>query len=77
METLIKESLAASVMDALISNICVVDLSGNIKAVNRAWMEFHTHNGGRAEQPYLGTNYLNVCLNFTGPASTEASVLYD
>jgi len=60
-------------MDALTSNICVVDLSGEILAVNRAWMQFSASNAGGAELAYLGTNYLNICRSSTGPASAEAS----
>lgn len=76
MGTLIAEDMAASVMDALTSNICVVDLTGEILAVNRAWLEFSASNAGGAERVYLGTNYLNVCRSSTGPASTEAPEFY-
>ncbi len=76
MGNLIADSLAASVMDALTSNICVVDLAGEILAVNRAWMEFSATNEGGAGEAYLGTNYLNVCRSSTGPASAEASSFY-
>ena len=41
MEGLTAESLALSVMDALTSHICVVDRTGEIVAVNRAWKEFY------------------------------------
>jgi len=34
------EKLAVSVMDALTSNICVVDLNAEIFFVNRAWADF-------------------------------------
>ncbi|MEP6567337.1 MAG: diguanylate cyclase [Mesorhizobium sp.] len=76
MAGLIAENLAESVMDALTSNICVVDLTGDILAVNRAWMEFSASNAGGAELAYLGTNYLHVCLSSTGPASAEAPEFY-
>lgn len=72
----IAENLAVSVMDALASNICVVDLTGEILAVNRAWTEFSASNAGGVEQAYLGTNYLNVCRGSTGPASGEAPAFY-
>ena len=73
MGALIAEDLAVSVMDALVSNICVVDLNGDILAVNRAWMEFSAANAGGGKQTYVGTNYLNVCRRSTGSASDEAS----
>ncbi len=72
MEGLIAENLAESVMDALSSNICVVGLTGEILAVNRAWMDFSKSNAGGAEPVYLGTNYLDVCRSSEGPASQEA-----
>ena len=73
METFTSESLAVSVMDALTSHICVVDVSGKIIAVNRAWKEFSTCNAGGPNRAYLGTNYLDICQSSTGPASAEAS----
>lgn len=73
MEALIKEDLAVSVMDALTSNICVVDPAGKILAVNRAWLEFSSSNAGAGESAYLGTNYLDVCQHSSGPASKEAA----
>lgn len=73
MVAMIAENLAVSVMDALISNICVVDLTGEIFAVNRAWMEFSASNAGGAERTYVGTNYLDICRCSTGPASEEAT----
>jgi diguanylate cyclase (GGDEF)-like protein len=73
LEALIKGDLAASVMDALTSNICVVDTAGKILAVNRAWLEFSSSNAGAGESAYLGTNYLNVCQHSSGPASKEAA----
>jgi diguanylate cyclase (GGDEF)-like protein len=73
LEALTREALAVSVMDALTSNICVVDRAGHILAVNRAWLEFSSHNSGADESAYLGTNYLNVCRHSTGPASREAA----
>ncbi len=63
-------------MDALTSNLCVVDLTGEILAVNRAWMEFSASNSGGPERAYLGTNYLNVCRSSTGPDSAEAPEFY-
>ena len=73
MGALIADDLAVSVIDALVSNICVVDLNGDILAVNRAWMEFSAANAGGGKQTFIGTNYLNVCRKSTGSASEEAS----
>src|SRR5215210_2545037 len=54
------ESLARSVLDSLSANIAVVDESGTIVFVNRAWREFARANeavGNVAED----VNYLQVC----------------
>jgi diguanylate cyclase (GGDEF)-like protein len=58
-------------MDALTSNICVVDASCVIVAANRAWNEFGANNTGTVHN-YVGVNYLEVCRNATGPDSEEA-----
>lgn len=76
LEALTKQSLAVSVMDALTSNICVVDPAGKILAVNRAWLEFSSTNSGAGESAYLGTNYLRVCRHSSGPESKEAAAFH-
>jgi diguanylate cyclase (GGDEF)-like protein len=76
MGVLIAEDLAVAVVDALTSNICVVDRYGKILAVNRAWMDFSANNAGGGESAYLGANYLNVCQRSSGIASKEASEFY-
>lgn len=75
MEAPTLETLAESIIDALTSNICVVDLSGKIVTVNRAWAEFSARNAGGAD--YVGTSYLDVCQRATGPASEEAAEFHD
>jgi len=71
-------------IDALSSNICVLNESGTIIAVNHAWRGFaeanrkedrDTHDGFTAnnEGIYEGVNYLEVCDQTTGPESTEAA----
>ncbi len=65
-------------IDALSSNICVLDESGNIISVNRAWREFATANqpcasGSPVEHAYYEqANYLAVCDVATGPDADEA-----
>ena len=77
MEASIKDDLAASVIDSLVSAICVVDLKGEIVSVNRSWLEFSAANAGGGEQSYVGTNYLDVCRRSTGSASDEAAEFHD
>jgi diguanylate cyclase (GGDEF)-like protein len=67
------DSLAISIVDALTSNICVVDSEGVIVAVNRAWRQFQKSNSTDKSRNEIGTNYLDVCGEAAGPASEEAS----
>lgn len=60
-------------MDALTSNICVVDSEGVIVAVNRAWRQFAAGNAADMSRSNVGVNYLEVCRAAAGPASEEAS----
>lgn len=67
MQGLITGDLAATVVDSLTSSICVVDRTGNIVAVNRAWSKFASENGGDARQAYVGTNYFELCQRSRDP----------
>jgi len=68
-----KDDIAVSVIDALTSQICVVDPRGVIFAVNRAWKQFTAENSSGQVRNPIGVNYLNVCRHSVGPASEEAS----
>jgi hypothetical protein len=48
-------------IDALVEHIAVIDASGRIVAVNRAWREFAATNGADPMQVSEGANYLAVC----------------
>ena len=72
---------AQATIDAIPSNICVLDEAGNIIAVNRAWREFSRANrtNGSTEVGVKidpgcgeGINYLEVCDGATGQESAEA-----
>lgn len=65
------DGFASAVLDALTSNICVVDSKGLIVAVNRSWNQFGETNA--ASRNEVGMNYLDVCRNAAGPACEEAS----
>lgn len=69
---LIEDNLAAAVIDALTSHICVVDPKGAIIAVNRAWTEFAEENSSKVRVNYVGTNYIDICRQSVGPGSHEA-----
>ena len=65
---------AAAVINALASNICVIDQNGTIIAVNRAWQNFSRDNPPPSSRSGVGSDYLRVCREASGPGSEEAAV---
>ena len=53
-------SWMASILDALAAHIVVLDNAGKIVAVNRAWRQFASENGGRPQDYEVGVNYLDT-----------------
>lgn len=44
------------------SQICLLDMAGVIRMVNRAWCSFSQANGGDvSDDAYVGRNYLDIC----------------
>ena len=70
--TFVKDDIAVAVIDALTSQICVVDPDGVIFIVNRAWTQFTAENSAGQVRTPIGLNYLNICRQSVGPASEEA-----
>ncbi|MFC1455347.1 PAS domain S-box protein [Microvirga arabica] len=56
---------AEQVLDAMAGPIAVLDWSGTIIAVNRAWREFGCANSGKRTR-HVGTNYLDICDRAVG-----------
>ncbi|MDI1249201.1 MAG: PAS domain-containing protein [Lacunisphaera sp.] len=69
----LEQELAQSTLDALSDHICVVDGTGSIIAVNRAWREFGAANGAPADLRWLGQNYLDICSGAIGPGRAQAA----
>jgi diguanylate cyclase (GGDEF)-like protein/PAS domain S-box-containing protein len=72
----VSERFARATIDALSVELCVLDQSGTIVAVNQAWREFYDQNGpdSRDFPNYgVGTNYLEVCDRARGSWSEEAA----
>ena len=61
-----------STIDALSTHLAILDESGNILAVNRAWRTFAENNAPATENLCEGVNYLAVCDSASGPASDGA-----
>ena len=69
------ERFAHATIDALSQTIAVVDASGRILSVNRAWREFAQGNGSLPGSVSEGSSYLDVCDKAAaGGDETAASV---
>jgi len=55
------DRFARAVLDALAAHIAVLDGSGRIITVNRAWRRYAQQNGGDPDKVSEGSNYLSVC----------------
>jgi PAS domain S-box-containing protein len=66
------EQLTRSTLDALSANICILDETGAVLAVNQAWRDFAAANQDGLTQNYEGFNYLAVCEAATGSAAEAA-----
>lgn len=71
-ELLSRPGLHQAVLDALLEHVAVLDRDGAIVAVNRAWRDFASANGGEGSCG-TGTNYLEVCWRSNGPEGEEAA----
>ena len=63
---------AAALLDALSDAVAVVDATGTIVAVNRAWAMFTLDNGGDLVSTGVGVNYLQVCARSAEAGSRDA-----
>lgn len=64
-----------SVLDGLSAHVCVIEATGVIVAVNRAWLDFAVSNGGSLGTLQEGANYLDVCefaASMSTPDAAEA-----
>ncbi|MTI41204.1 PAS domain S-box protein [Fulvivirga lutimaris] len=79
-EKLIRESeqFAYGSLNALQSQIAILDEKGVILSVNEAWKHF-AENNAKTESPiyHIGNNYLDVCKHSKGKNSEEAPGMYE
>ena len=59
------------ILDALNEQICVLDSTGRIVYINRAWQTFGEENGSCCNS--IGHNYLKITSNAIGKTSSEGS----
>jgi PAS domain S-box-containing protein len=72
------ERLARATVDALSTHIAILDPSGTILAVNRAWRTFAAANGAAdtVERVCEGINYLAVCAASSGSDAEDARAMH-
>ncbi len=62
-----------SVIDAMPANIAIIDLSGTILLVNRAWCRFAAENNStHLQSSSVGCNYLDICRKAVSVGSPSA-----
>lgn len=59
-------------LDGLSANIAMLDETGKIILVNKAWRKFAEENGATSNRVSENINYLDVCDNATGKFNKEA-----
>ena len=64
--------LLVQALDALSAEVALLNASGTIVAVNRAWRDFARQNGYQSDDAGVGSNYLEICDSAEGPSSHEA-----
>jgi len=69
------ERFASSIEDALSAHVAILDETGTIIAVNRAWREFAAANPPVETNVFEGANYLQVCDTADGSGAEEAVAL--
>ena len=67
------DGLARALLDALPDSTAVLDHSGDILAVNRAWQMFAVDNGGRTGATGVGMNYLELCERSAADGCADAA----
>src|SRR5215207_4231087 len=60
-------------LDSLSAHIAIIDETGTIVAVNKAWRDFARANGLAAQDYAEGANYLRACDSAAGAYSEEAA----
>ncbi len=67
------EKFLRSTLDALSAHIAILEETGKIVTVNKAWREFAIDNNGFTADTCEGANYLDVCDRADGPDSYGGS----
>ncbi len=68
----VSQRFSQATIDALPEEICVLDGSGKVLAVNLAWRHFAEANPPAPPDAFVGSNYLEVCETATGRDAVDA-----
>ncbi len=71
------ERFSRATLDAMPANLCVLDESGTIIAVNKAWCEFAAANGAVVDKVSEGADYFEVCRAGLQAGETTARAIVD
>lgn len=66
------ERFAHATIDSLSAHLCVLDETGTVLAVNRAWRDFARANSPTPDNTHLGESYLKTCDAVTGVEAGDA-----
>lgn len=67
--------LLVAALDVMPAEVALLDSSGRIMAVNKAWREFARLNGLESDDACIGSNYLEACDQADGEAAIEATAV--
>lgn len=67
--------LLVAALDVMPAEVALLDSSGRIMAVNKAWREFARLNGLESDDACIGSNYLQACDQADGEAAVEADAV--
>jgi len=71
------EQFLRTTLDALSSHIAILDHTGRILNVNKAWCDFARQNNANSETTGPGANYFTVCNMVTGEDAATAFAVAD
>lgn len=66
------DDFAVAILDSLPNQVVVIDSTGHILFVNRAWIDFGVSNGLPEHYSWVGRNYLAVCCDARDAGRVEA-----
>jgi diguanylate cyclase (GGDEF)-like protein/PAS domain S-box-containing protein len=65
------ERFTRATLDALEDHVCVLEASGTIIMVNRAWRRFLAANAGDGARDFVGSSYLDACDRAQGEGRAD------